>query len=69
MDEEKIVVVGGYVGCGKTSWICQQIALKEKAFPKYYKKMLNLWSKFHQDNLFCSGIYIFENIFSCNDQN
>ncbi|KST66867.1 hypothetical protein [Mastigocoleus testarum] len=40
MDEEKIVVVGGYVGCGKTTWIHQQIALKEKGFPKYYKKIL-----------------------------
>ena len=40
MDEEKIIVVGGYVGCGKTTWIKQQIALKEKAFPKYYKKIL-----------------------------
>lgn len=40
MEEEKIIVVGGYVGCGKTTWIKQQIALKEKAFPKYYKKIL-----------------------------
>ena len=40
MDEEKIIVVGGYVGCGKTTWIYQQIALKEKAFPRYYKKIL-----------------------------
>ena len=42
MDEEKIIVVGGYVGCGKTTWIKQQIAAKEKAFPKYYKKILYL---------------------------
>ncbi len=40
MDEEKIIVVGGYVGSGKTTWIYQQIALKEKGFPKYYKKIL-----------------------------
>lgn len=40
MESEKIIVVGGYVGCGKTSWIYQQIALKEKAFPKCYKKIL-----------------------------
>lgn len=42
MDEEKIIVVGGYVGCGKTSWIYQQIALKEKAFPRSNKKILYL---------------------------
>lgn len=40
MDEEKIIVVGGYVGCGKTTWIYQQIALKQQGFPKYYKKIL-----------------------------
>ncbi|MEM7555732.1 MAG: GTP-binding protein, partial [Cyanobacteria bacterium P01_A01_bin.84] len=34
------VVVGGYIGCGKTSWIYQQIALKEKAVPRYYRKIL-----------------------------
>lgn len=42
MEEEKIIVVGGYVGCGKTSWIYQQIALKEKAFPRSNKKILYL---------------------------
>ncbi|MEO1373748.1 MAG: hypothetical protein AAFW70_05365 [Cyanobacteria bacterium J06635_10] len=42
MDEDKIVIVGGYIGCGKTTWINQQIALKEKAFPRYYKKILYL---------------------------
>ncbi|AFY57260.1 hypothetical protein Riv7116_4849 [Rivularia sp. PCC 7116] len=42
MDEDKIIVVGGYIGCGKTAWICQQIALKEKAFPKYYQKIIYL---------------------------
>lgn len=42
MDEEKIVVVGGYVGCGKTSWIYQQIASHIKAFPKSYQKILYL---------------------------
>ncbi|MDY6901725.1 MAG: GTP-binding protein [Cyanobacteriota bacterium] len=42
MEEDKIVVVGGYIGCGKTAWIHQQIALKEKAFPQYYKKILYL---------------------------
>ncbi|MEM7713789.1 MAG: GTP-binding protein [Cyanobacteria bacterium P01_A01_bin.68] len=42
MDEEKIIVVGGYVGCGKTSWIYQQIASKEKAFPRCNKKILYL---------------------------
>ncbi|MEO0843659.1 MAG: GTP-binding protein [Cyanobacteria bacterium J06643_5] len=42
MDEEGIIVVGGYVGCGKTSWIYQQIASKEKAFPRSNKKILYL---------------------------
>ena len=42
MDEDKIIVVGGYVGCGKTAWIHQQIALKEKAIPRHYKKILYL---------------------------
>lgn len=42
MDEEKIVVVGGYVGCGKTSWIYQQIASRIKAVPKNYQKILYL---------------------------
>ena len=42
MDEERIIVVGGYVGCGKTSWIYQQIASKEKACPKSLQKILYL---------------------------
>ncbi|MEO1430899.1 MAG: GTP-binding protein [Cyanobacteria bacterium J06633_8] len=42
MDEEKIIVVGGYVGCGKTSWIYQQIGSKEKACPKSGQKILYL---------------------------
>ncbi len=42
MDEEKIVVVGGYVGCGKTSWIYQQIASNKRAFPKSQEKILYL---------------------------
>lgn len=42
MEPEKIFVVGGYVGCGKTSWIYQQIASQEKAFPKCEKKVLYL---------------------------
>lgn len=42
MDEDKIIVVGGYTGCGKTAWICQQIALKQKAFPRYDQKILYL---------------------------
>ena len=42
MDEDKIIVVGGYIGCGKTSWIYQQIALKLKAVPKYKKNILYL---------------------------
>ncbi|MEO1561470.1 MAG: GTP-binding protein [Cyanobacteria bacterium J06632_19] len=42
MDEDKIIVVGGHVGCGKTAWIHQQIALKEKAIPRNYRKILYL---------------------------
>lgn len=42
MEENKIIVVGGYIGCGKTSWIYQQIALKQKAVPKCCKKILYL---------------------------
>jgi len=42
MDEDKIVVVGGYTGCGKTAWISQQIGLKEKAVPRYNEKILYL---------------------------
>lgn len=42
MDKDKIIVVGGYVGCGKTSWIYQQIACLIKAVPQYYKKILYL---------------------------
>ena len=42
MDEEKIIVVGGYVGCGKTSWIYQQITSKEKACPKSLQKIIYL---------------------------
>jgi len=42
MDKDKIIVVGGYVGCGKTSWIYQQIASLIKAVPQYYQKILYL---------------------------
>ena len=42
MDEERIIVVGGYVGCGKTSWIYQQIASKEKACPNSGQKIVYL---------------------------
>ncbi|MEM9926974.1 MAG: GTP-binding protein [Cyanobacteria bacterium P01_D01_bin.50] len=42
MDEERIIVVGGYDGCGKTSWIYQQIASQEKACPKSQEKILYL---------------------------
>jgi G3E family GTPase len=40
MNEEKITVVAGSVGCGKTTWIRQQLALRQKAFPKSDKKVL-----------------------------
>lgn len=42
MHEDKIIVVGGHIGCGKTAWIHQQIALKEKAIPRNYRKILYL---------------------------
>ncbi|MBV6627207.1 MAG: GTP-binding protein [Rivularia sp. (in: Bacteria)] len=51
MDEDKIVVVGGYIGCGKTAWIYQQIALKQKAFPKSCQKIIYLKAGSEQVNI------------------